>query len=121
MPKVNLEEIEKEAKKSKSEKAEVITTVIDGKSYFQGKVIPDVFDSYDECVNRNQDAKRLKAYADQGLNELGQSKEQVEAGKKRQALVLKRKELMEEVAKIDTQIAALRNPVKEEKKESKKK
>lgn len=121
MPKVDVEEIEKKAKKEKSEKAEVNTKNIDGKTYFQGKVIPDWFDSYDECVNRNQDAKRVKAYADQGLNELGQTPEQVAAAKKRAALVLKRNELMEEVALIDRQIAALKNPKPEEKKEVKKK
>lgn len=108
MGEVNVEELEKKAAKEKSEKSDIQTKKVGDKTIFKGKVLDKWFDSYDECVNANQDEKRKQQNKALGLNEHGQSPEDEAFSAKRKELLAKRKEALEEVSKIDRQIAALK-------------
>jgi len=116
MAEVNILELEKEAQKKKDERFEVVTKKIGEQTLFKGKVLPTWYDSYDECVNANQEAKRKADNAKLGLNEFGQTKDEEERSKEIKSLIEKRNKALEAVQKIDQEIAAVRN-----RKEAKKK
>jgi hypothetical protein len=123
MPQVNIEELEKEAAKEKASKSEITTKRIGDKTFFKGKVLDKWFDSYDECVNANQDEKRLQEYKALGLNEHGQTPADEAFGKKRRELIEEKNGYLKLASDVDKQIAALKREdfePKEEKKSKKK-
>lgn len=106
MPEVNIKEIEKTAESEKLAD-DVERKVIGGKSYYKGKYLEKWYDNYDECVRSNSAQHNADVLKKQGLNEHGQSKEQVKKMKERADLLAKREDAMDEVRKIDAKIANL--------------
>lgn len=112
MPIVDIEKVEKEAKEKKEAIPEIVTKSVGDKTYFKGKQLDDWFDSYGECLKANEAEARKKEYAKLGLNEEGQSPEQVEIAKKTGELGKRKAKLLEKVGKIDAEIAEVKRGVK---------
>jgi len=120
MPLVDIEKVEKEAAKKKDAIQEIVSKSVGGKTYFWGKILGEgkCFDDYGECVRENEKEKNRVKMAGLGLNEWGQTPEQVEISEKRHELFKKKAELLKKVSDIDAEIGALSNKqaVKEPKK-----
>lgn len=107
MPVVDLKQLQKEAEKKEKDNPSIKVVKIDGKNYFQGSYIEDYFDDYGECISANEAQARKELYKKLGLNEEGQSPEQVERIKKIKKLVDQKNELLEQVNQIDIKIAII--------------
>lgn len=119
MPLVNIAEKEREAKKVKDAKSNILIKEINGVKYFSHKDLPEGtwLETFDEALQAAQDLKTKKEYKAQGLNENGQTKEDAEKTQKIRDLIAKKAKILEEASKVDLEIAAVKNPpVKEEKK-----
>lgn len=123
MPIVDIEKIEQEAKKKEDSRMGIISKVIGDKTYFKGKVIDAWYPRYDECHSENEKAAQLAEFKSQGLNELGQSAEQVAIIEAVKKLKLEKSELMKKIGELETKISDITSGkikvLKEEKKEVK--
>lgn len=104
MPIVNIDELEKQAEKDVKEESSIVTKIIGDKTVFKGKYLNGWFDSYDECHQENQKKRVMDDNKLLGLNEQGQTPEQVENAKKRadinKQLAEKQKELVDLAVKL---------------------
>lgn len=121
MPLINVEELEAKAKKKEEEKSVILVKEIGDKKVFGHKEIPGQwYERQDEALQAAQDAKRKREYKSQGLDENGLSKEDAEKARKIKELLAKKQKLVEEIQKIDVEIAQVKRPgfsaVKDEKK-----
>lgn len=117
MPIVDIEEI---SKKKKTERPTGIESKeINGKTYFRGSSLSDWYDNYTECVNANAMEAKMQHYKKLGLNEHGQTKEQIAINKAVAELVEDRQKIVDELQAMDLKIARTRRG--EVEKKSKKK
>lgn len=122
MAKVNLADLQKEAEKKAKHSDGVETIRVGEKTYYKGAYLEDTFDNYTECVQANSEAKSKKDLKAQGLNEFGQTKEQVELHERVQKLLVERSKIAEQLAAKDAEIGRVRRgeqasePVKSSKK-----
>lgn len=77
MPIVDIDKLEKAELKKKEDQTSIVSKVVGGKHYFKGRFIDAWYDSLDECQKANQDFNRKKTNEAIGLNEQGQTPEQV--------------------------------------------
>ena len=121
MPIVDIEKLEKEATKREAETMEIISKHVGDKIYFQGKVIDDWFDRYDDCHKANEEAAKHKEFKKLGLNELGQTPEQVAIIAAVSELKKEKSDLLKKIVELDARIGEIASGrVKLEKKVSKK-
>ena len=81
MAKVDLAVLEAEEKKQKAREDDVPSKLVNGKRYFQGITSNDWFDSLGEALNERQNQRSAAENKKVGLNEYGQSKEDIEIGR----------------------------------------
>lgn len=111
MPKVDINEVEKTISKQVKHTSDtgMIERKIGDKTYFSSALDKDVwFDNYGECLANAQkiaNTDKLKAL---GLNDQGQSPEQVALLEKRGELLAKKAKALEVVAGIDAEIRNLK-------------
>ncbi len=105
MAEVDISKVTAAAKKVKLATDRIETKRIGNASYFKGPHLETWFDDHGEMLKANVDAARIQLLKEQGLNEHGQTPEQVAEHKQRAVLLAKRAEMMKEVARIDVQIA----------------
>ena len=108
MAKVNLADLQKEADKKAKHTDGVETIKVGDKTAYKGAYLDDFFDNYTECVQANSEAKSKKDLKAQGLNEYGQTKEQVELHARVQKLLEERSKIAEQLAAKDAEIGRVR-------------
>lgn len=109
MPKVDLAVLEKEAEKQKSREDDIPSKLIGGKRYFQGSNHDDWFDSLGEALDSRQRAKSVEDNKKLGLNEFGQSKDDLEKATRIKNLIKERNDLIEDIRKIEARIGAVKS------------
>ena len=97
---IDIKELERKSQLKQEDTSAILTKSIDGKTYFKGKFLADWYDSYDECQKANQDWYRVKTNKDVGLNEHGQTADQV-------AKMAKKREMDKEIAEIREKLSKM--------------
>lgn len=105
MPTVDLEKLKKEEAKNQDNAPLIEAVKVGDKTLFKGREIEEYFDDYVECITKNQEAARQKHLKSLGLNEHGQSPEQVKRANKVRELIKDKTDLLAEIAEIDQEIA----------------
>lgn len=121
MPQVNVEELEKAAKKKKDSINTIETKKVGDTLLFKGPYVDKWFDDRDECARENESFARKEQYKKEGLDEFGRTKSQVLLQAKKKELIFKREEILAKAKQIDKEIASLKESDFEGVKESKKK
>lgn len=119
MPKVNVEDLEKEAAREVEQVSTITSKKIGDKTVHKGPHLEDWFDDYGECHLANQIEAQRKSYKAQGLDEFGRSPAAVELAKAKSKLIKDKTDLLDEVKKIDAKISSLK--LEDFEKETKKK
>ena len=107
MPKVNLEELEKQTAKEEASINKIISKQVGDKTVFKGPILDEWFSDYGECQSENQSAALQASYKEQGLDEFGRTPEQVALAAEKAKLFKKKQELLDKAAEIDVEIAGL--------------
>ena len=108
MPKVNLEDLEKEAAKEVEQVSTITSKKIGDKTVHKGPHLEDWFDDYGECHLANQ-AEAVRVYNKaNGLDEFGRSASQVALHKAKAKLIAEKQSLLDEAKKIDAKISSLK-------------
>lgn len=107
MPIVNLEKVKLEAKEKKDAVMEIVSERVGDKTYHRGKIISDVFDSYDECLNANIRESMIRRNKSLGLNEYGQTPQQEKNMELKGQLLKAKQKILDQVRGIDAKIAEL--------------
>ena len=106
MPIVDIKKLEEENKKKSETETDIETKEVGGKKYFRGRHLgPDAwYDNYGECLTENQNAKQTTEFRKSGLNQHGQTHEQVEKAKRKNEKLRIRESLLKQLAAVDEEI-----------------
>lgn len=107
MPIVNQEVLEKKAKEKADAEKSVPTQKIGGKTYYKGAK-GALYDYHGEALDSLQKEKEQEAYKKQGLNEHGQTLEQVALSNEKTKILKEKEKHLEEARKCDTRISSLK-------------
>lgn len=110
MAKVDLKQLEEEAKKKKVEEPAIEEKRVGEKLVFRGPQ-GEWYDVRGEALAAHIEYKRQLEYKKLGLNEFGQSKEEIEKQSRIRKLIEKRNEIIESARKIDIEIGNIRSGV----------
>lgn len=115
---VDIKKIEEDYLKNKKKTHRIERIEVGPKTYFKGPHIDATYDSYNECITANQDKARLDTFKSLGLNEYGQSAEDVRRSKAIAKIVAEKSLLEKRLASLDMEIAYIKagKVVKEEEK-----
>ncbi len=91
------------AEKSTSNSIERIV-LEDGSAGFRGPFLETVYDNYDECHRENEKFIRIKNNKEMGLNEHGQTPEQIKKMQEKREMVQKIKKIEEEAARMRAEL-----------------
>ena len=104
MPIVNIEQLEKEAAKVKSNPKGIVTKQVGNKTYFKGAQSENWYNTWDECYKANESEIRKEKFRKAGLNEYGQTPEDVKRQKETAVLMKEKEVLFDKLKEIDTKI-----------------
>lgn len=121
MPKVDIEELEKLEKQKLTSPDDIEVKIVNGRRVFRGQYLKnDWYDSYEDAQSANQTAKRIDDLKAKGLNEHGQTIEQVKLNQRVQELVALKQQKLEELKALDLKINLARSGKFDEPAEEKK-
>jgi len=106
MSKVDINTLERQAKARAEVPSGIVSKEVGGKTYFRGPILADWFDQFGECHTENERAARIARNKALGLNESGQTPQQVAESKRRAEFMKKRENLLKGLARLDSQISA---------------
>lgn len=107
---VSVEDLEKAEKKKQDETPKILTKTIGDKTvYSHSDIVKEGlwFESSGEALQEVTNRRQQKIYKDQGLNELGQTPQQVEKNKRIKSLIEEKEKLIDQLSKIDAEIGRI--------------